>query len=135
MSMNSPIGNGTADWTPSVDATPKVKPVQVDTQTAESVIPPTIINNVSDLRRAEMTGGHYTASDEQMVKTIERAIKAVQGKSTSLEFTVHEKTRLVSVKVKDSDTGEVLREIPPEKSLDFVAKLWEMAGILVDERR
>jgi flagellar protein FlaG len=135
MSINLPINNGSADWTPSVEAAPKVKPVLADSQAAESVVIPTSINNISDLRRAELTGGHYTASDEQMVKTIERAIKAMQGKSTSLEFTVHEKTRLVSVKVKDSDTGEVIREIPPEKSLDFVAKLWEMAGILVDERR
>ncbi|HBM74934.1 MAG TPA: flagellar biosynthesis protein FlaG, partial [Clostridiaceae bacterium] len=26
-------------------------------------------------------------------------------------------------------------EIPPEKILDMVAKLWEIAGIFVDERR
>jgi flagellar protein FlaG len=39
------------------------------------------------------------------------------------------------VKVLNTDTGQVIREIPPEKNLDFVAKLWEMAGILVDERR
>jgi flagellar protein FlaG len=31
------------------------------------------------------------------------------------------------------ETGEVIREIPPEKFLDMVAKLQELAGILVDE--
>ena len=35
----------------------------------------------------------------------------------------------------DVDTDEVIREIPPEKSLDMLQKMWEMAGILVDERR
>jgi len=29
----------------------------------------------------------------------------------------------------------VLKEFPPEKTLDMIAKVWEMAGILVDERR
>jgi flagellar protein FlaG len=39
------------------------------------------------------------------------------------------------VKVLDKDTGKVVREIPPEKILDMVAKFMEKAGIIVDERR
>ncbi|MFC4102026.1 flagellar protein FlaG [Paenibacillus xanthanilyticus] len=93
------------------------------------------IQSLSDLKQAEMRGENYTLSDEQVVKAVERAIKAMQGKSTALEFTVHEKTKLIAVKVLDKETGEIIREVPPEKTLDFVAKLWEMAGLLVDEKR
>ncbi|MCX4317731.1 MAG: flagellar protein FlaG [Lachnospiraceae bacterium] len=39
------------------------------------------------------------------------------------------------MKVKDADTGEVIREIPAEETLKMVEKMWELAGILVDERR
>jgi flagellar protein FlaG len=39
------------------------------------------------------------------------------------------------VKVVDTETQEVIREIPSEKILDMVANILEMAGILVDERR
>jgi len=39
------------------------------------------------------------------------------------------------VKVIDINTNEVIREIPPEKILDMVATMLEMAGIIVDERR
>jgi len=35
----------------------------------------------------------------------------------------------------NADTDEVIREIPPEKSLDMLQKMLEMAGILVDEKR
>lgn len=94
-----------------------------------------MINKVSDLKKAELTGENYTISDEQVVKAIERAIQAMQGKTTSLEFSVHEKTKTISVKILDSSTGEVIKEIPPEKTLDFVAKMWEMAGLFVDEKR
>nr|WP_241675104.1 flagellar protein FlaG [Paenibacillus luteus] len=90
--------------------------------------------NVGELKKAEMRGENYTVSDEQIVKAIERAIKGMQGKATNLEFSVHEKTKMIAVKVLDSESGEVIREIPPEKTLDFVAKLWEMAGILIDEK-
>ena len=37
--------------------------------------------------------------------------------------------------VKDIDTDEVIKEIPSEKALEMLAKAWELAGIMVDERR
>ena len=54
---------------------------------------------------------------------------------TQLSFKYHEDTNRISITVTDSDTDEVIREIPPEKTLDMLAKAWEMAGLLVDERR
>ena len=39
------------------------------------------------------------------------------------------------VKVVDTETKEVVREIPSEKILDILANILEMAGLLVDERR
>jgi flagellar protein FlaG len=96
---------------------------------------PLSIKNMSDLKKAELRGEYYTISDEQLIKAIEKSIQAMQGKTTTLEFTVHDKTKIISVKVKDANTGEVIREIPPEKTLDFVAKLWQMAGMLIDEKR
>ena len=32
-------------------------------------------------------------------------------------------------------TKEVIKEFPPEKTLDMIAKVWEMAGLMVDEKR
>ena len=39
------------------------------------------------------------------------------------------------MKIVDKDTKKVIRELPPEKTLDMIAKAWELAGILVDEKR
>ncbi|WP_258525549.1 flagellar protein FlaG [Paenibacillus sp. YN15] len=88
-----------------------------------------------DLKQAELQGEAVPISEEQLIRAIERSVKALQGTQTSLKFSVHEKTNQIMVKVVNSDSGEVIREIPPEKTMDFVARLWEMAGILVDERR
>jgi flagellar protein FlaG len=93
------------------------------------------VTTSKDLKLVELQGNDIPISQEQLIKAIDRAVKAVQGPYTSLEFSVHETTKRISVKVMNRDTGEVIREIPPEKSLDLVAKLWEMAGILIDERR
>lgn len=54
---------------------------------------------------------------------------------TRCEYSYHKEKNRVSIKVINEDTDEVIREIPPEKSLDMLQKMWEMAGILVDEKR
>ena len=49
-------------------------------------------------------------------------------------FGIHEDTNRVTIKIVDRETKEVIKEYPPEKTLDMIAKVWEMAGILVDEK-
>jgi flagellar protein FlaG len=71
---------------------------------------------------------------EQLEKATEKANQAVKVFQDHLEFKVHEATGQVMVKIVDNNTGEVLREIPPEKLLDMAANLMELAGILVDKR-
>lgn len=69
--------------------------------------------------------------------TIDDAVKSANRRMehTRCEYSYHKETNRVSIKVINDDTDEVIREIPPEKSLDMLQKMWEMAGILVDERR
>jgi flagellar protein FlaG len=93
------------------------------------------MKSYEELKRAEQHGEAVPISDEQLVKAIQKAIKAAEGITTSLEFSVHKATHQISVKVLDKETGEVIREIPPEKNLDFLAALWRKAGILIDEKR
>lgn len=70
---------------------------------------------------------------------VENAIRDINAKirptRTECQFSYHEETKRISIKVLDQDSGEVIREIPPEKTLDMIAKTLELAGILVDEKR
>ena len=50
-------------------------------------------------------------------------------------FGIHEGTNRVTIKIVDKDTKKVLKEFPPEKTLDMIEKVWEMAGLMVDEKR
>ncbi len=68
---------------------------------------------------------------------IKKAVEAMNKKMAHSEaiFGIHEATNRVTIKIVDKDTKEVIKELPPEKTLDMIAKVWEMAGILVDEKR
>ncbi len=74
-------------------------------------------------------------SERVVIEAIQKANKAISGGNRRFEFSIHDKTNEIVVKVFDTDTNELIREIPNEKVLDMVAKMCEMAGILVDERR
>lgn len=72
-------------------------------------------------------------SNEQIRKAVEQLNKNMSHSEAIFGF--HDKTNRVTIKIVDKDTKEVIKEIPPEKTLDMIAKAWELAGILVDERR
>jgi len=77
-----------------------------------------------------------TSASEQHIKSeISKANNKLRNHNTKCEFGYHEETRRVTIKVLDKDTEEVIREIPPEKTLEMIEKMWELAGFLVDERR
>lgn len=109
------------------------KPEQAVSNAAVPIDRPAIRDG-QDLVAQERKGVNVSVAEEQLIRTIERAVKALQGPQTTLEVSIHEKTHDIMVKVLNKDTGELIREIPPEKTLDLVAKMMEIAGILVDEK-
>lgn len=71
----------------------------------------------------------------QIKKAVDDINKSVIGNDSEAIFGIHDKTNRVTIKIVDKKTKEVIREYPPEKTLDMIAKVWEMAGIMVDEKR
>ena len=74
------------------------------------------------------------ASKEQIKKAVEKINKA-QMENSEAVFGFHEETNRVTIKIVDKKTKEVIKELPPEKTLGMIAKVWEMAGLFVNEKR
>ena len=55
-------------------------------------------------------------------------------KDTRCEYGIDDETNRVTIKIVDKKTKEILREYPPEETLDIIAKVWELAGINVDRK-
>lgn len=76
-------------------------------------------------------------SNEMKKKSgMKRAVEEINRKAKNSEviFGIHDATNRVTIKVVDKGTKEVIREFPPEETLDMIAKVWELAGIMIDER-
>ncbi|MGC5324872.1 flagellar protein FlaG [Brevibacillus sp. SYSU BS000544] len=99
------------------------KSVQTATSTSNQVAPIESKVDRKDLDRKELE------------KEMEGLNKWLQSGTTHLKFQLHEKLNEYYVAVVDDQTNQVIREIPSKKMMDMVAKMHEMIGILIDEKR
>jgi len=73
-------------------------------------------------------------NDEMLEKSVDQANKTLSQYNRYIERSVHEKTKAIMYVMKDTKTDEVIREFPPKKIQDMIAKMWELAGLFVDEK-
>lgn len=121
-----------------------VENMDVTTQEQNNVYDQTTVKVASaektdDQSKGQDGAGNGAAREQQQANT-EQIKKAVENLNKNMShseavFGIHEETNRVTIKIVDRETKEVIKELPPEKTLDMIAKAWELAGILVDERR
>lgn len=82
---------------------------------------------------SQNNAANQQATNDKIKKAVENLNKNLSNSEAI--FGIHEATNRVTIKIVDKETKEVIKEIPPEKTLDMIAKAWELAGLLVDEKR
>lgn len=85
----------------------------------------------SNKENEKKNGSDFT--NDQIKKAVDELNKKMRNNS-ALEYGIHDKTNRVTIKVVDKDSKDVIKEYPAEETLDMLAKVWELAGILVDEK-
>lgn len=71
--------------------------------------------------------------NEQLRKAVEQLNKKMNN--SEAVYGIHDGTNRITIKIVDKETKETIKEFPPEQTLDMIAKVWELAGIMVDEKR
>lgn len=67
-------------------------------------------------------------SFKKMLEKLSRFFK------TEAQFTIEREPNIIIVKIKDIETGEIVRQIPPEVAVRIAKNLQELIGILFDEK-
>ena len=122
--------------------TTSVEPVsasaeQQAVQTTQTVTSPSQSQNYSSQKKNGEDPDPQKELTEAQNNQLKNAVNDFnkQMKDSEAIFGIHEKTNRVTIKIVDKRTKEVIKEFPPEQTLDMIAKVWEIAGILVDEKR
>ena len=92
-------------------------------------------NMVADDANKDASKAKQKEAEQKIIEGIEEASGKIEAQYKELKFSIHKDTKRIMVKVVDKETKEVLREIPPEKVLDIMAKVEKNAGLYIDEKR
>lgn len=99
------------------------------------------IDTVSEIPRAKViskekvTSAREEVPREEVEKAAEKMNRLMGIIDKRLEFSVHEASHRIMVKIVNRDNGEVLDEIPAKRVLDLLASFTEMTGVLLDKYR
>lgn len=135
-SMANMVGNAVINRTnnyPKVENVETSQTVKSATVTNEPKGKQTEGNSKNAL--GEEPGKENETASTRTIKQVVSDINRKLNNNTIARFGYHEDTNRVTIKIIDKDTEDVIKEIPPEKTLDLIAKAWELAGILVDEKK
>lgn len=136
MSVQTQTVQKTAEPKPAAENTEVSTPEQVakvDTTTLSVAKPDG--KNSQDGQKSD-SGKSEAKQAQNQGEKIKKAVEQLNKNMPHSEaiFGIHGETNRVTIKIVDKDTKEVIKEFPPEETLDMIAKVWELAGILVDEK-
>lgn len=89
---------------------------------------------VSEAPRPEPQSAERSADTQaRLERAVAQMNEAARIFNKELDFKIDEGTGRMKVSVIDSQTGELLAELPPQRILDVAARIQEQVGILLDE--
>lgn len=74
-------------------------------------------------------------STKEISELVSRLNDGVRDIHERMSFSFHEKTQRIIVKVMNSNTNEVVREIPSREAIRLLEHIQDFLGLLVDESR
>jgi uncharacterized FlaG/YvyC family protein len=79
-------------------------------------------------------GGEDAEFQKTMDESIKQANTSLANYDRQIEREIHSVTKVVMYKIRDTKTNEVIAEYPPKKIQDMIAKMWELAGLFIDQK-
>ena len=126
LKVTAKINSGS--YEPKQDETPKIS----HEKASAAELKAKVFDNNSGSNN--QTSENYLNKLSKAIDSANSSLKALMIKR-EFGYRIHEATGRLIVDVKDSETGEIIKEIPSEENLDMIAKMQELAGIIIDEKR
>ncbi|KGK90348.1 flagellar protein FlaG [Desulfosporosinus sp. HMP52] len=87
--------------------------------------------NVVD-RKKETSSAREEIPREEVEKATEKLNRLMGIINKRYEFSIHESSQRLTVRIVDQDSGEIIDEVPSKRMLELLESFNEMAGLLFD---
>ena len=128
----------TSTSTKTVNETAQVNDAAQASAEVKSNADASTVTMATKQQSADNSGDNKSNNNSEQKQTTMKDVSEINkyiNRNTVAEFGYNEPTNRITIKIKDKETDEVIKEIPSEKALEMLAKAWELAGIMVDEKR
>ena len=98
---------------------------------------PDISSEPVEVAEQPMIGSELVPKNAPSENTIKQAVSDINKRinpNTVARYGFHDDTNRVTIKIVDKNSDKVIKEFPAEETLDMIAKVWELAGVFLDER-
>lgn len=98
---------------------------------------PDISSEPVEVVEQPMIGSELVPKNAPSENTIKQAVSDINKRinpNTVARYGFHDDTNRVTIKIVDKNSDKVIKEFPAEETLDMIAKVWELAGVFLDER-
>lgn len=72
--------------------------------------------------------------EDPLEATVEKLNQKLLGRDIKMQFRIHQRTGYTLVRLVDMQTGDIIKEIPPENMLNVIGKIWDDMGIAIDKK-
>lgn len=114
-----------------------VEPIKTESPSAVQPLPPAAPPEEREVTRKgkeeEVKAQEAPEASDftELVENVQENLNMIHN--VDLQFSIHEPSGQMVVKVTDGSTGEVIREIPSEEILNLADRLDEMIGLIFDQ--
>lgn len=127
--------NGYEDYAGQTSSNNTVKKVEQDNNVKNNIDSDKKDDGISQKSQDDGRENQQNVSKSTIDNSFAETNAKIKMKNTRLEYSIDDDTQRISIKVIDRDTDKCIREVPPEETLKALKKIWEIAGIIVDEKR
>ena len=114
-----------------------IAPAKVSKIADQKVRPDRKIKDDQQIKEEKNVGDRQKGKEDvqvsqDLLNELEHDINTIHN--VGLEFSMHEESGRTMIKVVEKDTGDLIKQIPPEEVLELIARMGDVLGILFDER-
>ncbi len=109
---------------------PGAVPLKENTGIPKKQVKATVIEKDQDLGKAATE----SVDTEKLGKAIEVANKAFKEVNIGFKYVLNDKIDRAIVQVLNTETGEIIRQFPPEEIINMLERMYDLLGILIDKK-
>lgn len=119
----------------SIQQSAKAKTVETAKANEKSYVENvTLQKNISESSSLNSTNQEAKFARSELEQAVDTMNELLENTHKASKFVLHDGLNKYYVRLVDTETEEVIKEIPPERLLDALYEMQKLAGMIVDEK-